>query len=96
MFPLPTITITLLLSLLSLSPSSLIEAAPSRPPSSLPQSIEKEIAGYQDVVEKIVDYVMNGPGQNQSYDRLAKFTDAFGSRLAGVYMHIVTMYVRSL
>ena len=84
-----SITLTLLLlSLLPLSLSSLIEAAPSRSPSSLPQSIKEEIASYQGVVEKIVDYVMNGPGQNQSYDRLATFTDAFGSRLAGVYIHV--------
>ena len=77
----------LLLFLISLSSSSLpANAAPStrNKPRSLPAKIDRELAGYQDVVEQIVKYAVDGPGQNQSYDRLATFTDAFGSRLSGI------------
>ena len=59
----------------------LTEAAPSSP--YLPPKLCDDIASHQDVVDQIVDYSLNGPGKNQSYDRLAAFTDAFGSRLAG-------------
>ena len=77
----------LLLFLISLSSSSLpANAAPStrNKPHLLPAKIDRELAGYQDVVEQIVKYAVDGPGQNQSYDRLATFTDAFGSRLSGI------------
>ena len=74
---------SLLLLFVSLSPSLLAHAAPRDKPYSLPAKIAKELASYQDVVEQIVDYAVNGTGQNQSYDRLAAFTDAFGSRLSG-------------
>ena len=53
---------------------------------SLPRAsdaVRKEISSYQQVADKIIDYSLNGPGQNQSYDRLAVFTDAFGSRISG-------------
>jgi carboxypeptidase Q len=42
-----------------------------------------EIKSYKDVAAQIIDFSLNGPGQNQSYDRLATFTDSFGSRLSG-------------
>lgn len=77
----------LLLLLISLSSSSLsANAAPSarNKPHLLPAKVAGELAGYQDVVEQIVEYAVDGPGQNQSYDRLAAFTDAFGSRLSGM------------
>ncbi len=45
--------------------------------------VAKEIQSYQDVADKIIDFSLNGAGQNQSYDRLAVFTDTFGSRIAG-------------
>ena len=35
------------------------------------------------MVNQIVNFSVSGPGQNQSYNRLATFTDAFGSRLSG-------------
>ena len=71
--------------LLLLVPLSLAEAAPSSTHDKLlPDKIARELVGYQDVVEQIVDYAVNGPGQNQSYERLATFTDAFGSRLSGI------------
>ena len=73
--------------LLLLVPLSLAEAAPSSTHDKLlPDKIARELVGYQDVVEQIVDYAVNGPGQNQSYERLATFTDAFGSRLSGTYI----------
>ena len=78
---------SLLLLLVPLSLTALAEASPSSTHDKfLPDKIAKELAGYQDVVEQIVDYAVNGPGQNQSYDRLATFTDAFGSRLSGTYI----------
>ena len=52
-------------------------------PIKLDQKIVKKIQSYQDIATKIIDYSLNGPGQNQSYDRLAVFTDTFGSRIAG-------------
>ena len=52
-------------------------------PIKLDPKIVKEIQSYQDIATKIIDYSLNGPGQNQSYDRLALFTDTFGSRIAG-------------
>ena len=80
---------SLLITFLSLSLSTyLTETTPTKP--TLPRTVQDKVAGYQDeiadyqdVVDQIVDYTLNGPGQNQSYDRLATFTDAFGSRLAG-------------
>lgn len=49
----------------------------------LSQKTIDEIGGYQDIVAEIVNYTVNGPGQNQSYNRLAAFTDKFGNRLSG-------------
>ena len=34
-------------------------------------------------MNEIINYSLNGGGQNQSCDRLAKFVDRFGSRIAG-------------
>ena len=58
-------------------------AAPVENLVQLDPKIVKEIRSYQDVADKIIDYSLNGPGQNQSYDRLAVFTDAFGARVSG-------------
>lgn len=33
--------------------------------------------------DRIIDFTVNGEGQNQTYNRLAEFVDRFGSRLAG-------------
>ena len=59
------------------------QAAPNRKPTHLSQKVIDEILSYQDVVDQIVNFTMSGPGQNQSYNRLATFTDAFGNRLSG-------------
>ena len=61
------------------------EAAPDKKPVHLTQKLVDELGSYQDVVEQIVNFSLNGPGQNQSYDRLAAFTDAFGNRLSGMF-----------
>ena len=71
-----------LLSLLLLLPLSL--ATPNKLHSrGISSKVIKEILNYQDVVNQIVNFTVSGPGQNQSYNRLATFTDAFGSRLSG-------------
>lgn len=44
---------------------------------------KSEIASYQDIATQIINFSLHGPGQNQSYERLAAFTDAFGPRLSG-------------
>ena len=49
----------------------------------LDQKILDEIRSYNDVAQQIIDFSLSGPGQNQSYDRLATFTDKFGSRVSG-------------
>ena len=42
-----------------------------------------EIRSYADAAEQIISYSLNGPGQNQSYERLASFVDTFGGRMSG-------------
>lgn len=45
--------------------------------------IRQEVAAYQDIAKEIIDLAVHGKAQNESYERLASFTDKFGSRLAG-------------
>ena len=58
-------------------------------PSSSSKSIQlenktvDEIKSYKTVVDDIIEYSLKGPGENQSYNRLAEFTDMFGNRLSG-------------
>ncbi|XP_072031524.1 carboxypeptidase Q-like [Amphiura filiformis] len=52
-------------------------------PSILPLRIQNEIRGYKDVADQIMTYIVNGSAKGQAYDRLATFTDTFGSRIAG-------------
>ncbi len=47
------------------------------------QRVKKEIAGYKDVANQIMDFIVNGSAKGQAYDRLALFTDTFGSRFTG-------------
>lgn len=49
----------------------------------LDKKIIDEIRSYKTVVEQIIDFSLNGPGQNQSYNRLATFVDKFGPRISG-------------
>ena len=45
--------------------------------------IRNEITDHQVEANKIMDFLTKGPGKHQVYDRLAKFVDTFGSRVAG-------------
>lgn len=56
---------------------------PAHPKVLLDQKIIDEIQSYQDVANQIIAWSLHGRGQNQSYDRLATFTDKFGARLSG-------------
>ncbi|XP_030638236.1 carboxypeptidase Q [Chanos chanos] len=43
----------------------------------------KEIAGYADIAQKIIDLAVYGKAQNRSYEKLAVFTDTIGNRVSG-------------
>ena len=58
-------------------------SAPVHKSAELSKSLINEIRSYQDIADKIIDFSLRGAGQNQSYDRLALFTDKFGSRISG-------------
>lgn len=47
----------------------------------LPDSLVKEIAGYQGTVNKIIDAVLNGQFKGKTWDALAELTDSFGPRM---------------
>ena len=51
--------------------------------STVPDKVAKEIKDYQDTANQIIKYSLTGPGQNQSYDRLALLVDKYGARLSG-------------
>lgn len=46
-------------------------------------NMNSEITKYQDIATNIIGYLTKGPGKHQVYNRLAKFVDTFGSRIAG-------------
>ena len=65
-----------------------IESAYSRPVyGDLPKVRRNELKdiqqSYQKVADMIIEYSLKGPGQNQSYNRLAQLVDKFGDRRAG-------------
>jgi carboxypeptidase Q len=47
----------------------------------LPDGLVKEIAGYQETVNKIVDEILNGKFKGKTWDALAELTDSFGPRM---------------
>ena len=47
------------------------------------QKLIHDIQNYTDIAKKIINYSLNGSGQNQSYDRLAKFVDKYGTCFSG-------------
>lgn len=49
----------------------------------LDPNLVAEIESYQEVATQIINFSLKGPAQNQSYNRLATFTDTFGPRLSG-------------
>lgn len=48
----------------------------------LPDSLKKEIAGYQGTVNKIVDEIVHGKFKGKTWDALAELTDSFGPRMS--------------
>lgn len=62
--------------------SSLCEAKPKYDARALPE-IAREISGYRDVAQKIIDLAVYGKAQNRSYERLSAFTDTVGNRISG-------------
>lgn len=49
---------------------------------SLPDNLVKEIAGYQPIVNKIIDQIVNGKFKGKTWDQLAELTDTFGPRMS--------------
>uniref|UniRef100_A0A182NQN4 Carboxypeptidase Q n=1 Tax=Anopheles dirus TaxID=7168 RepID=A0A182NQN4_9DIPT len=49
----------------------------------LPDSLLKEIHGYQPIVNKIVNKIVNGEFAGRTWDSLAELVDTFGARVAG-------------
>ncbi|CAH0629040.1 unnamed protein product [Chrysodeixis includens] len=45
--------------------------------------LAQEIASYDSVVKRIIDYTVSGPFKGKTYDELAKFVDKFGARPSG-------------
>ena len=58
-------------------------SAPTSKLPPLPLKVIEEIRSYQGIANQIIEYSLHGLGANQSYERLAAFTDKFGSRLSG-------------
>jgi len=50
---------------------------------SLPNSLVKEIASYQNVTDRIIHEMVRGTFQRRTYEDLSYFVDKFGSRLSG-------------
>ena len=69
--------------LLAVIGSSMAAPTAHRKPVQLDPKIVQEIQSYQNVADDIINYSLHGPGENQSYNRLALFTDTFGSRISG-------------
>ena len=55
----------------------------SFPSSLISRELAQNISNYSEIASKIIDYSLNGPGQNQSYNRLAQFVDKYGPRISG-------------
>ena len=49
----------------------------------LPLKLVQDISNYSDIASKIIEYSLSGPGENQSYNRLATFVDRYGPRISG-------------
>ena len=47
------------------------------------RKLKGEIENLRGNANKIINYLTEGPGKHQVYDRLATFVDTFGSRIAG-------------
>ncbi|KAK8386752.1 hypothetical protein O3P69_017900 [Scylla paramamosain] len=49
----------------------------------LPPGMAEEIQGYQEVVDRVIDYVTTGDFKGQVYSHLANLVDTFGPRMTG-------------
>ncbi|XP_070538745.1 carboxypeptidase Q-like [Ptychodera flava] len=52
-------------------------------PNKVSPKVVDEISSYKGVANEIINLAVYGAAQNQSYNRLAKFTDTIGNRIAG-------------
>ncbi len=52
-------------------------------PNMMHDRVAKDISDYQHTADMIMNYSLTGPGQNQSYNRLATFVDKYGARISG-------------
>lgn len=49
----------------------------------IPDSLVKEISGYQATVNKIFDQILNGKFKGKTWESLAELTDTFGKSKGG-------------
>ncbi|KAK3699086.1 hypothetical protein QZH41_000609 [Actinostola sp. cb2023] len=49
----------------------------------LDESVKNDVRQQQSTANEIIKFITNGAAKHQAYNRLAKFTDTFGSRIAG-------------
>lgn len=49
----------------------------------LPDSLKKEISGYQEIVNQITNEVLNGKFKGKTFESLAELVDKFGPRMTG-------------
>lgn len=49
----------------------------------VPNTLVKEIQGYQDIANKIIAAARSGPWKGRTYKNLAHFADKFGNRITG-------------
>ena len=47
----------------------------------LDENLVKEIKGYQRIIDKILDYTINGEFKGKTFEDVAVFTDTFGPRM---------------
>jgi carboxypeptidase Q len=49
----------------------------------IPDSVREQIRSKQEDVNRIIDYIVNGDGKHETFNRLAHFGDLFGTRQTG-------------
>nr|XP_053631515.1 carboxypeptidase Q-like isoform X1 [Cherax quadricarinatus] len=60
-----------------------LEETPAQSACNLTTELVAEIKGYQEDVNKIIDYVVHGDYKGQTYKMLAELVDTFGPRMTG-------------
>ncbi|XP_018320826.1 carboxypeptidase Q [Agrilus planipennis] len=76
-----SVTLMLLFSYLSSLNSTIFNNEVNQ--CTIPPELQKEIASYKTVVNRIIHSLLVGDLQNTTYRRLAEFIDKFGNRIAG-------------